>query len=323
MTWANISRLVCRSLIGVAALPIVQSSAQAIVINNTAGVDIARSLGAPFTAVTEIFIGGSLCSGSLINLSYVLTAQHCIFGDNPSDISVRFRDLDPLNTLLDEISVTSIFEVDATDSLLDGTDIAILELSAPAPEFITPLRFLTSTDNLVGSTVTTVGFGLNGLGSEGHQFTRDGQRWAAENILDSIGGAALPDGSIISGSFNIFSTDFDNGTAINNTMSDFGSSALPLANEGTTAPGDSGSPLLVKRNDEFLIAGVLSGGTTATSIFSDISWWTGSEQHRSFITQWGGQFVSTPESSSPFALMALGAVGASVFWPRRRRQDQA
>ena len=126
MSLANLSRLMFRSLIGVAALPIIQSSAQAIVINNTAGVETARLLGAPFTAVTEVlFSGFSFCSGSLINSSHVLTAQHCIFGDSPSDLSVRFRDRDPSNSLLEEISVASILEVDATNSLLDGTDIAI------------------------------------------------------------------------------------------------------------------------------------------------------------------------------------------------------
>ena len=192
----------------------------------------------------------------------------------------------------------------------------------------------------MGSTVTTVGFGLNGLGREGRQFTRDGQRWAAENILDWIGGAPFPEGAtqsnsaifardnaaqsngdILPGTFNIFTTDFDDGTALNNTLSDFGSSPFPLTNEGTTASGDSGGPLLVKHKNEFLIAGVLSGGTTFNSVFGDISWWTGSEQHRSFIEQRGGQFVSTPEALSPFALMLLGAGGASVAWMRRRLSD--
>ncbi|MDJ0704124.1 MAG: hypothetical protein QNJ46_12645 [Leptolyngbyaceae cyanobacterium MO_188.B28] len=58
MTWANIRRFVFRSLIGVAALPVVQSSAQAIVINDMAGIDTARSSRAPFRAVTELFLGG-------------------------------------------------------------------------------------------------------------------------------------------------------------------------------------------------------------------------------------------------------------------------
>lgn len=322
MTLPNLNRLIFRSLIGVATLPIVQSSAQAIVINDTAGVETARRLGTSFTAVTEIFLDGGLCSGSLINSSHVLTAQHCTFGLDPFDISVRFRDSDPLNTLIDEISVASVFEVDATNNLLDGTDIAILELSAPVPEFVTPLRFLTDTDSLVGSTVTTVGFGLNGVGSEGNQFTRDGRRWAVENILDSIGSAPLPDGTVIPGSANVFSFDFDDGTALNNTLSDFGSSPLPLTNEGNGSPGDSGGPLLVRHNDELLIAGVTSGGTTENGVFGTIGWWTGSEQHRSFIEQRGGQFVSTPESSSPLALITLGAVSASVVRIRRRLSNR-
>ncbi|MEL6765021.1 MAG: hypothetical protein AAFO87_15500, partial [Cyanobacteria bacterium J06607_6] len=200
-----------------------------------------------------------------------------------------------------------------------------------------------------GATATAVGFGLNGVGSTGHQFTRDGRRWAAQNTIDLIGPAADVGGRTVPGSSNIFSTDFDSGVASTNTMSSFGSSAFPLTNEGTTGPGDSGGPLLVNRNNEFLIAGVLSGGTTDTSTFGDISWWTGSEQYRSFLELVGGQFTgssrsslatagsagsgagrslgdraseppeSIPESTSPLALILLGAVGVGAVQVRRNR----
>ena len=344
----GLSRLVFRSLLGIAALPIVQSSAQAIVINDTAGAQTSRNLGAPFTAVTELFIGRSSCTGSLISPFYVLTAQHCLFNDSPSDISVRFRGNDSFNTLIEEVSVTRIFD-DSSNRLLDGTDVAVLELSSRAPSSVTPLRLLTNTGNLEGSRVTAVGFGWNGVGSTGHQFSADGRRWAAENRIDSIGRAADVGGTTIRGSSNIFSTDFDNGTASSNTMAAFGSSATPLRNEGTTAPGDSGGPLLVRRNSEFLIAGVLSGGTSRTSTFGDISWWTASEPYRSFLEQVGARFVgggrsssrsaragegdaearsltarsddepvSIPEASSPWALLLLGLLGVGMVQTRRR-----
>jgi hypothetical protein len=342
MKWSNISQLAFCTLIGVVALQPIERIAQAIVINDTAGTETARMLGAPFTPVTEIFIGGGFCSGALMAQFYVITAQHCIFGEEAGDVAVRFRNSNPLNTLIEEISVTNIFEIDATNDLLDGTDVAILELSSPSPEFITPLRFLDDVGDLVGSTATTVGFGYNGVGSVGHQFTGDGLRWGAENVIDLFNGAAFNGtadevgfssiyarddtaasqyGITIPNTSNIFSTDFDNGTAENNTMVAFGSSALPLTNEGTTAPGDSGSPLLVNFNDEWLIAGVLSGGTTFTSEYGDISWWTGTQEHRSFIEQLGGEFASVPEPSSALALITVGALGASIGWTRKRQHN--
>ncbi|MEM9009239.1 MAG: trypsin-like serine protease [Cyanobacteria bacterium P01_F01_bin.86] len=344
----RLSRLVFRSLLGAAALPIAQSSAQAIVINNTAGVQTARNFGAPFTAVTELSMG---CTGSLISPFYVVTAQHCTFGRNPSGISVAFRGSDSFNTLIDEIAVSRVFQ-DSSDRLLDGTDFAVLELSSRAPSSITPLRFLSNTGSLVGSRVTTVGFGWNGVGSTGHQFSADGRRWGAENVIDFIGAAADMGGRTVRNSTNIFSTDFDSGSSFNNTMAAFGSSANRLTNEGTTAPGDSGGPLLVRRNGENFIAGVLSGGTTNTSVYGDISWWTGTERYRSFLESVGAQFVggrrrfssrslsasasqaessfsgfsrnssddsvSVPESSSPLAMLMTGLLGMGLVLTRKR-----
>ena len=68
---------------------------------------------------------------------------------------------------------------------------------------------------------------------------------------------------------NIISTDFGDGTAGANTIN--GSLAAPLLFEATTAPGDSGGPVLVQVGSEWVIAGVLSGGTTATSVYGDVS----------------------------------------------------
>lgn len=256
-----------------------------IVINNAIGAAGSRAYAAPFDAVVEVDFG---CTGTLIAPNVVLCARHCgvgagdtiIFGDNANGGGIFSR------------TVQSSSLPDGNGSLLDGGDVAILTLTQTVPANIaTPMRLIDETDALEGMVCATVGYGFNGLGSAGHQFSADGFRWGGENIIDVYGSPSSAGGS------NIISTDFDNGQAGNNEIP--GSSPTPLEFEATTAPGDSGGPVLVQIGSEWVIAGVLSGGTTNTSVFGDISWWTGTAIYRSAIENAGGVFAGDIEITLP------------------------
>lgn len=256
-----------------------------IVINDAIGPAGSRAYAAPFDAVVEVNFG---CTGTLIADNVVISARHCgvgagdtvIFGDNANGGGIFSS------------TVQSSFLPNGNGDLLDGGDVAILTLTAAVPANIaTPMRLIDETDGLVGMVCATVGYGSNGVGSSGHFDTADGRRWGGENIIDVYGSPASSFGS------NIISTDFDDGTTGANQIP--GSSPSPLEFEATTAPGDSGGPVLVQIGNEWFIAGVLSGGSTNNSVYGDISWWTGTADFRSVIEARGGRFAGSIEVAIP------------------------
>ncbi|MHA7812805.1 MAG: GC-type dockerin domain-anchored protein [Phycisphaerales bacterium] len=261
-----------------------------IVINNTIGAQGSRDYAAPFDAVISVSVG---CTGTLIAPNVVLSARHCGIG---AGSLIRFGD----NSGSPDFTATvqSSILPDGNGSLLDGGDVSIHILTSSVPANIAePMRLIDETDDLESMLAVTLGYGYNGLGSSGHGFSSDGRRWGGENIIDRYGSPASSSGS------NIISTDFDNGTSGANTIPS--SSSTPLEFEATTAPGDSGGPVLVQFGGEWVIAGVLSGGTTNTSVYGDISWWTGTAIYRDAIESAGGSFVTGLEILLPDALPDL------------------
>lgn len=267
-----------------------------IVINNAIGGAGSRSYAAPFDAVVQI--GG--CTGTLIAPNVVLSARHCGIGAG-SSVRVGTNLASPIFFT----TVQSSILPDGFGTLLDGGDVSIHILNSSVPANIAqPMRLIDETTALEGQVAATIGYGLNGLGSTGHQGTSDGRRWGGENTIEIYGRPASANGS------NVISTDFDNGSGGANTIPS--SSSTPLQFEATTAPGDSGGPILVQLGGEWVIAGVLSGGTTNTSAYGDISWWTGTAIYRSDIEDEGGEFFVDLNSvftelpiSDPFATTSL------------------
>ncbi len=254
-----------------------------IVINNAIGAQGSRDYAAPFDAVVRV--GG--CTGTLIAPNIVLSARHCGIG---AGTLVRFGENS--NSAVFTVTVQSSSLPAGGGSLLDGGDVSIHLLTSDVPAAIAePMRLIDETDALEGMIAATIGYGWNGLGSVGHGGSADGFRWGGENIIDVYGSPANAGGT------NIISTDFDNGTSGANTIPS--GSQLPLEFEATTAPGDSGGPVLVQFGGEWVIAGVLSGGTTNTSVYGDISWWTGTAVFRDAIESSGGAFVTGLEILFP------------------------
>ncbi len=265
-----------------------------IVINNTIGAQGSRDYAAPLDAVISVSVG---CTGTLIAPNVVLSARHCGIG---AGTLIRFGDNS--NSPDFTTTVQSSILPAGGGSLLDGGDVSIHILNASVPVNIAePMRLIDETDELEGMLAATVGYGYNGLGSSGHGFSADGRRWGGENIIDRYGSPASAGGT------NIISTDFDNGTGGANTIPS--SSSTPLEFEATTAPGDSGGPVLVLYGSEWVISGVLSGGTTSTSVYGDISWWTGTAIYRDAIESIGGNFVTGLEILLPDGLPELLSSG--------------
>ncbi len=281
-----------------------------VVIRDDVGPAGARAFASPFDAVVGLtFGGGQFCTGVLVAPNIVLSARHCdvFVGDD-----VVFGN--DLNNPTFTAKVISVFNPAGSGSLLDGGDFSILTLNQNISGAIaTPMKLSDETSFLVGKLAALIGYGYNGVGSTGHGNTADDFRWGGTNIIDRYG---TPAGGFTGA--NIFSTDFDDGTAANNTIP--GSDPNPTDFEATTAPGDSGGPLLVRINNEWVVVGVLSGGTTFNSVYGDISWWTGVAPFRSHIEAVGGVFVAIPEPGSLVIVLIIGAamVGRSR-WNRGGR----
>ena len=280
---------------GLCTFLLTAGSASAITINDDLGAEGAAALGAPFLNVVRLDFSdgtGPFCTGSLIAPLAILTARHCMDGLTAGDISVAFTE--GTGEIILTRPVAEIVSLDDSDDFL-GNDITVLSLREAVTN-VAPFRLLANP--MVGEIARMVGFGNQGLGSVGAVLDYVGSRWAAENVVDAIVQFA-PDTAIFS--------DFDDPLGRSNLAgaTDLGFLEIPgglvsspemLEAEGTTAPGDSGGPLLFWRDGAWVIGGVLSGGSGDFSVYGDISFWSGvgAPESRALLTAFGAVYDPDP-----------------------------
>lgn len=154
-------------------------------------------------------------------------------------------------------------------------DVAIATLDTPAKNIptwtilLSALAAPSKIDDVTGTGyhVTITGYGKNGVGVDGSVNNIDYRRRVAENFIGILG--SIDDmnvglgGGTISRPQNLYQLDFDDprrGTAaaFSADYNLFKDNALP--NEGITAPGDSGGPLILDKTfSQKTVIGVLSG----------------------------------------------------------------
>lgn len=290
------------------------STAHAVVVigSPTHSTADAFAFGSTFDAVVDIWADGRSGTGILINSTHVLTAKHVV-RPLTNNIFIDFNDTN--NNRIDFNGApggatwirgnVAYAAPNGSGGDFDGTDLVIVELQT-AVITIAPMRLLGDMSYAVGKEAIMVGFGNYGVG-DGTGLSGTAQRYAGTNIIDHYGATASPTG-FFANTENIFSVDFDDGTAGNNQLDQLGSSATPLDQESTTAGGGSGGPLLIEYEGEYLVAGIVSGGLDPNSEYGDIGWWTGVGPHQSSIETYGGVFVVPEPSVLGFALFSSALV---------------
>jgi hypothetical protein len=242
-------------------------------------IDGTQSPASTFPSVTPIRVGGdSICTGTLVGPRHVLTAAHCMFGNNnqravgDTDITVDFNGQSYQSSL---VSVHPAYVSRNEACVQDEFDAAVVTLSEDVTG-VTP-TFLGRTTPTVGTELLLVGYGLIGNGATGQ------------------GDSGPPDGIVVSGATSI--------ETVNNTYIEWTFDQ----GESNTASGDSGGPSFATINSETRLVGITCGGFGNAEIGTDSS-----NTRVDQIAGWIDAITGTPETPTAPSLLGPQRIQARV-----------
>jgi hypothetical protein len=224
------------------------------------------------------------CSGTLVGCNTFVTAAHCVCdldgaacqsgatAPNPGEWHVFFQH-------------AGFFAVDGIDVNpgydFPSDDVALIHLAAPLSG-ISPTP-LVAAEPAVGSDGTIVGFGRSGGGAEDYGLKQRG------SVVTSSCSGGLPEG--------LLCWEFTNPVG-------------PPGTDSNTCNGDSGGPLFVDEGGVRTLAGITSGGSSASCLVADESYDTSVAVQSAWIEAEGGVDL---ESTSCGSLSQVGDLATEVI----------
>lgn len=253
-----------------------------------------------WAGVGSINIGENYYSGVMLDSTHVLTAAHVVAGQVGSASNVSFSlNADSLSQTLTASSISLYSGYTGTTPGLDGVwhdDLAVITLSSA----ITGVSgYGLYSGSMSDQTITMVGYG--GTGST--------VKTVGENVVDLV--LKDDDGARNNTNWEVFVFDFDGPDASSNYFGTDQSGNLTLGAdiEAQYTGGDSGSPVFIKVDGVWQIAGI--GTFSSGQSYGDVG---GGTIVKSYIPWINEQMaVPVPEPSSwAMMLVGMGLVGAAV-----------